>query len=472
MKKRVVFICIFLLMFLGSKAQLPVYSGWTVWGGGVSTISIEPRSGTDLWLKVTSSHCAHGTHQYFNTVAGTSYTIGFDLDLGTTSKVNLLVWDVTPGGTLYNLRVVSYTAGGNGLNQTFLAGDTRALIQFRQDTCTGTHSFYLDKIDIWAISMTHVVAAAPLDMGYRYGFNGQEKNNEWSGNGNNYNFGERIYDSRIGIFLSGDPLSLEHPWQTPYSFSADSPIGMVDVDGLDPHPSGRKLDKTQKHFKFEYRQTTTASGNVIYERRKHFYNMNRVPDANETAWKTITSTNYAHGQKWGYVDNEPNTQKELTIKGTEQSGNGTYTREYNVDGARSISGKIQFDMYGHADQITIEYYDPASDTWNRIKSSGFATENGELEIPTTSLPENSRLRITVTPQNNWEGSKFDFSGKISLSETTDGGTYSSDWNDNWNNDFEFDPLQVPGHYESKPNSKRSKNNLYGTQSHDSGSYGP
>ena len=33
---------------------------------------------------------------------------------------------------------------------------------------------------------------------YRYGFNGMEKDDEVSGSKNYYNFGARMYDSRIG----------------------------------------------------------------------------------------------------------------------------------------------------------------------------------------------------------------------------------------------------------------------------------
>jgi RHS repeat-associated protein len=39
---------------------------------------------------------------------------------------------------------------------------------------------------------------------YRYGFNGKEKNNEISGEGNSYDFGARIYDPRLGRWLSTD----------------------------------------------------------------------------------------------------------------------------------------------------------------------------------------------------------------------------------------------------------------------------
>jgi RHS repeat-associated protein len=46
---------------------------------------------------------------------------------------------------------------------------------------------------------------------YRYGFNGKENDNEVKGEGNQQDYGMRIYDPRIGKFLSVDPISKEYP---------------------------------------------------------------------------------------------------------------------------------------------------------------------------------------------------------------------------------------------------------------------
>lgn len=220
-----------ILFFFVSKAQTPpTYSGWTVWSGGVSNISIQTRSGSDLWLEVTSSHCTHGTHQYFNTMPGISYAIGFDLDLGTTSKVNLLIWDVTPGGTLYNLRLITHTANANNALQALVAGDTRVLIQFRQDDCGVTRTFYLDNIKVWN-TISNPVSIGPMADGYRFAFNGKERTDEVYGEGNFYDYGFRVYDARIGKFLSVDPITAQYPELTPYQFASNTPIMAIDLDG-------------------------------------------------------------------------------------------------------------------------------------------------------------------------------------------------------------------------------------------------
>ena len=66
---------------------------------------------------------------------------------------------------------------------------------------------------------------------YRYGFNGKEKDDEIKGEGTQYDYGFRIYDPRIGKFLSRDPLAKNFPWYTPYQFAGNKPIHCVDLDG-------------------------------------------------------------------------------------------------------------------------------------------------------------------------------------------------------------------------------------------------
>jgi RHS repeat-associated protein len=66
---------------------------------------------------------------------------------------------------------------------------------------------------------------------YRYGFNGMEKDDEIKGSGNSLDFGARIYDSRLGRWMSVDPLQAKYPSLSPYHAFADNPILVVDKDG-------------------------------------------------------------------------------------------------------------------------------------------------------------------------------------------------------------------------------------------------
>jgi len=68
---------------------------------------------------------------------------------------------------------------------------------------------------------------------YRYGFNGKEKDDEVKGSGMQYDYGFRIYDPRLGKFLSQDPLFKSFPWYTPYQYAGNKPIKFIDLDGLE-----------------------------------------------------------------------------------------------------------------------------------------------------------------------------------------------------------------------------------------------
>jgi RHS repeat-associated protein len=69
--------------------------------------------------------------------------------------------------------------------------------------------------------------------GYRYGFNGKENDNEVKGQGNQQDYGMRIYDPRLARFLSVDPITKKYPELTLYQFASNRPIDGIDQDGLE-----------------------------------------------------------------------------------------------------------------------------------------------------------------------------------------------------------------------------------------------
>ncbi|AWM15197.1 hypothetical protein DI487_15915 [Flavobacterium sediminis] len=68
---------------------------------------------------------------------------------------------------------------------------------------------------------------------YRYGFQGQEKDDEVKGEGNSYNFTFRMHDPRVGRFFAVDPLSGQFPWNSPYAFSENKVIHGIEFEGLE-----------------------------------------------------------------------------------------------------------------------------------------------------------------------------------------------------------------------------------------------
>jgi RHS repeat-associated protein len=69
---------------------------------------------------------------------------------------------------------------------------------------------------------------------YRFGFNGKEQDGEeWTGSaGNQLDFGNRIYDSRLGRWFGRDKLAVKYAAISPYVFAANNPVLFIDPDGL------------------------------------------------------------------------------------------------------------------------------------------------------------------------------------------------------------------------------------------------
>ena len=95
----------------------------------------------------------------------------------------------------------------------------------------------------------------------KYGFNGKLKDNEITGvDGASYDFGARIYDSRIGRWLACDPLSIKYPELSPYQFVANNPLIFIDPDG----EKIRGVKYNTETGQFEYSKAAIKRGTDKY----------------------------------------------------------------------------------------------------------------------------------------------------------------------------------------------------------------
>jgi RHS repeat-associated protein len=79
--------------------------------------------------------------------------------------------------------------------------------------------------------------------GYRYGFQGQERDDEIKGKGNSLNYKFRMYDPRLGRFFAVDPLFAKYPWNSTYAFSENRVIDGIELEGLEFLGFGYLVDK-------------------------------------------------------------------------------------------------------------------------------------------------------------------------------------------------------------------------------------
>lgn len=100
---------------------------------------------------------------------------------------------------------------------------------------------------------------------YRYTFNGMEKDDEVKGAGNSYDFGARMYDSRLGRFLSIDQLASSYPWYTPYQFAGNMPIAAIDMDGKEEFVVIKWVDNNQLRGVIVLRYTKSSQAKQLVE---------------------------------------------------------------------------------------------------------------------------------------------------------------------------------------------------------------
>ena len=66
---------------------------------------------------------------------------------------------------------------------------------------------------------------------YRFGFQGQEKDDELKGEGNSLNYTFRMHDPRVGRFFAVDPLFKEYPYNSTYAFSENRVVDAIELEG-------------------------------------------------------------------------------------------------------------------------------------------------------------------------------------------------------------------------------------------------
>ncbi len=98
--------------------------------------------------------------------------------------------------------------------------------------------------------------------GYRFGYQGSEKDNEFKGEGNSYTTEFRQLDPRLGRWLTIDPLFAKFPWQSSYTSFDNNPILLIDHLGTETE-SGPGDGYTKN--KDGTRSKTNANGTKTYD---------------------------------------------------------------------------------------------------------------------------------------------------------------------------------------------------------------
>lgn len=155
-----------------------------------------------------------------------------------------------------------------------------------------------NRLHIQINQFDHIPLYKNISSNYRYSFNGKENDSEIKGSGNSQDYGFRIYDPRLGRFLSVDPLTKDYPELTPYQFASNSPIQAIDLDGLEGFQYTEKI-------KGENGNTTTKR---IIELDIHIAVKDKAMSSHfkSSDIPTIQSNLNSEFNNKGFVDNDGN----------------------------------------------------------------------------------------------------------------------------------------------------------------------
>lgn len=207
------------------------------------TFQVRNTSGRKLEVQTGSSTWT-GPYTYFNTVVGRTYTVYFDFE-NINASFNLL-GQVLDGSWDSSLGIVEVLNDGT-YSITFTAITPQTAFRVYKDWHTDDVAFSLDNVrlvevyyeaDLWTVADYYPYGMLQPERhedyaNGRFGFQGQEMDNELKGKGNSINYKYRMHDPRLGRFFAVDPLFREYAYNSTYAFSENRVVDGIELEGLE-----------------------------------------------------------------------------------------------------------------------------------------------------------------------------------------------------------------------------------------------
>ncbi|AXT51731.1 hypothetical protein D1818_13090 [Aquimarina sp. BL5] len=222
-------------------------TNWNRYGGSEITTTADK-------LQVTVDDKSEGVIHTMLTDPGNTYTVTYDLELQNSPDIDI---QAEAFGTILT-STINTNSGRHSIRFTATQVVTNVSWARTRDKDDIVDTFAIDNIVITTLGTLadHTTESStfipdvlafndyyPFGMllpnrhensaEYRYGFQGQEADNEVKGEGNSVNYKYRMHDPRVGRFFAVDPLTAKYPHYTPYSFSGNKVIHAVELEGLE-----------------------------------------------------------------------------------------------------------------------------------------------------------------------------------------------------------------------------------------------
>lgn len=320
-------------------------------------------------LLVEADSRGDGIQQTITTVTGEEYFLDFTLsgvDEGNAERVLVRVFDVGTN-TLLPMSNNNLMFQDGRMRLRFTAIDTSTYIEFYAESSVAftPRSFALEEVSVYSYvaAQTDSLVCYPRhgsDAEYRYGFQGQEKDDEIKGQpGNSINYRFRMHDPRVGRFFAIDPLTAKYPWYTPYQFSGNKVIHAIELEGLE---------------EYALSQVKNEQGEVVSQSFDYYEDL-EILENNDDIY-VITSYDYKDG-----VDKEIKNIKDVVYNGgaldpTPAPDHIMDTRHYYSWRARDF--RLRHTLMGTGEKAPDYYMDYGDKYVKRFEDfSGLLSEYGQ-----------------------------------------------------------------------------------------------
>jgi RHS repeat-associated protein len=417
-------------------------SNWSIYGGAQVT--------TNNNLNVFVDDKEEGVAYFMSTEAGKQYTVSYDLGLVSSPQVTVVAIDGSPDATLLSSKIDTNT---NRHSITFTANGYVSFIKWirNRDFDNIVENFTLDNVTGSTIVQDPNTVAYGLipdvisyndyypfgqllpgrhgnSKEYRYGFQGQEKDDELKGEGNSINYSLRMHDPRVGRFFATDPLEKSFTYNSPYAFSENRVIDGIELEGAQvtsyrsspPRSSGnlnaRQLRNRHRRYGSGFQTQNRQFGNPSRSevtRVTFTTNMSRTrTTANEMIERTNTERINEFIEKFDLLPSDPSQQI-----------NGQMNNNFTVI-------KTLYELFDNlkstVDIKPIYDTDLENDSGGKLfyfgKSNGFVPEDGVKSIDLYNLQKKYEKNLQTLTNAKLKdikasGSNFDLSGNYFLAES-------------------------------------------------------
>jgi RHS repeat-associated protein len=199
---------------------------------------------------------------------------------------------------------------------------------------------------------------------YRFAFQGMEKDDELSGNGNSYTTEFRQYDPRLGRWFSIDPEFKTFVWQSPYVAFDNNPISKTDPRG-DAAGDGEK--RAEKAKEIDKKDTRSYGQN-----RAEGWKDDKQVDCSEFAAEVQSATGYTNGGTKADVqaENFKKTGEYSTSLKDVKLGDQVFFKKSGGINHTGIVSEIDKDGNIYVTHATVNGGKPGSIMTNKLNSDG------------------------------------------------------------------------------------------------------